>query len=326
MPTVRLHEPMTSWEDGDFIQGFALVNRKERRQDKKGRDYLDLELSDATTTIPGKVWPDSPALDAPFGEKQFVLFKGVVRQFKENLQINLDFCRPVNESDRDDGFDEANYVPTTPENVEELKRSLGEIYPGQIRREPLKRLVEVTLERHGKGLHEHPAAKTIHHAYRSGLLEHVVSMAELGLKVCEQYSDIDRDLVLMGVLFHDLGKIRELGAMPVNDYTLEGQLVGHVVIGHQMLVECCAAVPDFPADLRLHLEHLVLSHQSRREYGSPTEPATPEAFVLAFVDDLDSKLNQLRNARRQGVTLQYLRSMGRSVYLEKPAGGEAADG
>jgi 3'-5' exoribonuclease len=307
---------MSSWEDGDFVQAFALVNRKERRQDRKGRDYLDLELVDAAGSVPGKVWPDSPALDAAFDEKQFVLFKGTVRLFKESLQVNLDYCRPINENDRREGFDEADYVPTTPEDLDELKRRLAAIYPGRLAREPLKRLAETVLARHGERLASHPAAKSIHHAYRGGLLEHVVSMAELALKVCDQYAELDRDLVLAGVLFHDLGKIVELGAMPVNDYTLEGQLVGHVAIGHRLLLECCAAVDGFPEDLKLHLEHLVLSHQGKREYGSPTEPSTPEAFVLAFIDDFDSKLNQLRLARRQGSGVQFLRGLGRSVYLD----------
>ena len=317
MPTVRLHEPMSTWEDGDFVQAFALVNRKERRQDKKGREYLDLELVDATGSVPGKAWPDSPALDAAFDEKQFVLFKGTVRLFKDTLQVNLDFCRRINDHDRKEGgFDEADYVPTTAEDIGELSRRLEAIYPGALEREPLKRLAEETLKRFGERLREHPAAKTIHHAYRGGLLEHVVSMAELGIKVCDQYPDVDRDLVLAGVLFHDLGKIFELGPMPVNDYTFEGQLVGHVVIGHRMLLECCAAVDSFPKELRLHLEHLVLSHQGRREYGSPTEPSTIEAFVLSFIDDLDSKLNQLRQARRQGGGVQYVRGLGRSIFLD----------
>jgi 3'-5' exoribonuclease len=318
MPTVRLHEPMSTWEEGDFVQSFALVNRKERRQDRKGRDYLDLELADATGSVVGKVWPDSPALDATFEDKQFVLFKGLVRRFKDHLQVNVDFCRPVNDGDRRDGFREADFVPTTPQDIDELWRRLGALYPGVLTREPLRRLAEETLARHGEALREHPAAKTIHHAYRGGLLEHVVSMAELAARVCDHYAEVDRDLLLVGVLFHDLGKLRELGPMPVNDYTLEGQLVGHVVIGHGMLLECCAAVPGFPADLRLRLEHLVLSHHGQRQYGSPTEPSTPEAFVLSSIDELDSRLCQLRDVRRQGGGLQYVRGLGRSVYLDGP--------
>ena len=168
----------------------------------------------------------------------------------------------------------------------------------------------------------HPAAKAMHHAYLGGLLEHTVSMAELALEVCDHYRDVDRDLVLVGVLFHDLGKIVELGAMPANDYTLPGRLVGHVVIGRDLLRERCAAIDGFPEDVQLHLEHLVLSHQGRREYGAPVEPMTLEALVLHFIDDLDSKINQFRNQRRQSPEeIQYLSGLGRYVYLPPPREG-----
>lgn len=317
MPTVRMHEPMSTWEDGDFVQGFALVNRKERRQDKKGRDYLDLELADATTSLPAKVWPDSPALNATFDEKDFVFFKGAVRSFRDQRQLSLDHCRRVTENDRQQGFDEGDYVPTTPEDLEDLHRRLRETYPGGLERDVCRQLAEETLRRYGQALENHAAGKSIHHAYRGGLLEHIVAMAEVARSVCGHYAEIDRDLVLLGVLFHDLGKLVELAAMPENDYTLEGQLVGHVAIGYRMVGECCDAVEVFPDDLRLHLEHLILSHQGRLEYGSPVEPSTPEAFVLSIIDELDSKLNQLRNLRRQnGAGMHYVRGLGRSIYLD----------
>jgi 3'-5' exoribonuclease len=319
MPMVRRHEPMSTWEEGDFVEGYALVSRKERRQDKKGRDYLDLELSDRTSTFVAKAWPDSPALDSPFGDKSFVVFKGVVRLFRERLQVNIDHCRVVDDQDRTEGFKEEDYVPRTPEDLDDLRQRLVAIYPTAIARPALRALVEEALRRHGEDLGRHPAAKTIHHAYLGGLLEHVVMMAELAQKVCDQYGDIDRDLVLVGVLFHDFGKLIELGAMPANDYTLEGQMVGHVVIGYRMLLDCAAAVPEMTDELRLHLEHLVLSHHGHREYGSPVEPSTPEAMVLAAVDNLDSKLAQVRQARSNGAGLQYLRGFGRSIYLDTPA-------
>ena len=317
MPTVRRNEPISSWEDGDFIQGFALLTRKERRQDKNGRDYLDLELADARNTVPAKVWPDSPALSSHFNEKDFVEIKGTARTYRGQLQVTIDHCRTAAEKDRDKGFDERLLVPTTPEDLDDLQARLDALLPGTLERPELRELVTRTLERWGDDLREHPAAKSIHHAYRGGLLEHVVMMLELGAKVCEQYDDVDRDLVLVGILFHDLGKIHELGAMPANDYTLEGQLVGHVVLGHRMLTDLITEIDAFPRDLRLHLEHLVLSHQGRLEYGSPVEPSTVEAVVLSFVDDLDSKLNQLRGVRRDtGGGLQYVRGLGRTVYLE----------
>lgn len=318
MPMVRRFEPISSWTDGDFVEGYALVFRKERRQDKKGRDYLDLELADARTSVIGKVWPDSPALDASFEEKDFVVFKGTAQVYRGTLQVTLDFCRRVTDKDRQDGFDEKEYVPTTPEDMGDLKQRLAAIFPTKIKRPEMKRLVEEALSRFGEALTNHPAAKTIHHAYRGGLLEHVVTMSELSENVCDQYPEIDRDLVLTGVLFHDLGKIRELGPMPNNDYTFEGQMLGHITIGQAMLRECAAAA-ELPENLLLHVEHLVLSHHGKYEYGSPVEPSTPEAFVLSAIDGIDSKLNQLRQVKRRGGKgFQYLRPMGRSVFLDGP--------
>jgi hypothetical protein len=150
-------------------------------------------------------------------------------------------------------------------------------------------------------------------------------MAELALAVTGHYRDLDRDLVLLGVLFHDLGKTRELGAMPANDYTLEGRLVGHVVIGRDLLRECCLVLGDVPDDLQLHLEHLVLSHHGRREFAAPVEPMTPEALVLHFIDDLDSKLSPLDQARREGPGVQWSRGLNRYVYLASRDGEEGGD-
>ncbi len=184
-----------------------------------------------------------------------------------------------------------------------------------IEAEPLRRLAIEVLDRHGEALKQHPAAKIIHHAYRGGLLEHVVSMAELALEVCDHYPELDRDLLLLGVLFHDLGKLREIGPMPANDYTREGRLVGHVVIGRDLLLAACEAIPDFPDQQRLHLEHLILSHQGQLEFGSPVRPMTAEAIALHFIDNLDSKLAQLRQAGAGGAGFHYLRGLGRYVYL-----------
>ncbi len=318
MPIVRRNEPISSWQEGDFVQGFALLGKKEMRQDRNGRDYLDLELCDSSGRVSAKVWSDSPALKGDYEAKNFVAFKGVARSYRDQLQINIDHCRRVCDDDKEHGFDESALIPSTKEDIDDLWQRLTALVPGLIERPLLRRLSEVAIERYGERLKYHPAAKTIHHAYRGGLLEHVVSMAELARLVVDHYGDVDRDLVLIGVLFHDLGKLRELGAMPANDYTLEGHLVGHVVIGRDMLLECCAALDDFPEELRLHLEHLVLSHQGRREYGTPIEPMTLEAFILHFIDDLDSKLNQLRQARESGEAMQYIRGLGRYTYLKPP--------
>ena len=311
----RTNEPIATWQEGNLVQGFALVRRREVRQDRNGKDYLDLTLADASGSIPAKAWSDSPALSQSFGAGDYVAFVGTVQSYRESPQMKLDNCRRVVEEDRLRGFDEARLIPTTKEDIGELWKRLVRIYAEEIVRPELSRLAAETLAEWGPALREHPAAKAIHHAYRGGLLEHTVSMAGLALAVTGHYQDADRDLVLLGVLFHDLGKLRELQPMPDNDYTLPGRLVGHVVMGRDMLKERVAAIPGFPADLLLLLEHLVLSHQGRKEFSSPVEPMTAEAFVLHFIDDLDSKLAQLRAARDTGSGLVYLRPLERFVYL-----------
>jgi 3'-5' exoribonuclease len=317
MPKI-INTPIRSWENGDLVQGFALLTKKEVRQDRNSKSYMDLELADSSGSIVAKVWADSPAMSGQFEAHQFIKFRGLVKSYRDQLQLSIDACRAANEADRGDGFDESLLVPSTREDIGDLWARLTRLLEEKVERPILRRLARETLALHGPALREHPAAKSMHHAYRGGLLEHVVSMAELADNICDHYRDIDRDLVLLGVLFHDLGKLRELGAMPANDYTLEGRLIGHVIIGRDLLRDRCLAIEGFPDDLRMLLEHMVLSHQGKKEFASPVEPMTPEALVLHFIDDLDSKLNQLRAFREAPLSangISFSKGLGRFVYL-----------
>lgn len=321
MPAQR-NAPIATWSDGDSIEGFALLSRKEKRQDRNGNHFLDLELTDASGSIAAKVWSDSPALDGDYEAHSFVAVRGQVKDYRGQLQVSVQRCRPATEADRQHGFDEALLVPTTQEDIGDLYARLEAILETRVESSWMRRLALDTLSAHGRELREHPAAKSIHHAYRGGLLEHVVSMAELSLAVGRHYPTLDADILLLGVLFHDLGKLQELGAMPVNDYTHAGRLVGHIVMGRDLLRQRCAAIDGFPEDVQLHLEHLILSHHGELEFGSPVLPMTPEAVALAFIDNLDSKLAQLRQAARLGGGMQYLRSLGRFVMLPEVPGDE----
>jgi 3'-5' exoribonuclease len=320
MPRHLRNAAIRTWEAGDSVTGYALLTKKEPRQDRNGKSYLDMELADASGSIVAKVWADSPALHGQFELHRFIAFRGTVKSYREQLQLTIDDCREATEDDRRLGFDEALLIPSTREDIDDLWMRLRTLLELEVERPLLQRLAAETLAMFGPELREHPAAKSMHHAYRGGLLEHVVSMAELAVGVSRHYRDLDRDLLLLGVLFHDLGKLRELGAMPANDYTLEGRLVGHVVLGRDLLRERCAAIPEFPDDLRLLLEHLVLSHQGKKEFSSPVEPMTPEAVALHFIDDLDAKLNQLRIAREGSTGILYHRGLARYVYLPPPEG------
>ena len=316
---------ISAFQDGERVSGFALLTKKERRQDRNNNDYLDLELADSSGSIAGKVWSDSLALKTDYEAHDFVAYKGTVSDYRGRLQLRVQECRRVSEDDRQFGFDESELIPSTHEDIDDLLRRLQAVL-GTIDRVPLRALIDKTLDQYGEALREHPAAKTIHHAYRGGLLEHVVSMLELAAAVCGHYTDLETDLILVGILFHDLGKLREIGAMPANEYTPEGRLVGHVVIGRDQLLEQAARVPDFPADLRLQLEHIILAHGGRREYGAPVEPMTPEALVVHFIDDLDAKLNQFRSIRGTGEGPQFLRGFGRYVYADSHLGAGAPAG
>lgn len=320
-----LNEPISAWHGGDSVQGFALLRKREVRQDKNGRDYLDLELADASGSIAAKAWSDSPALAQVFSAGEFVAFSGQVQSYRDQLQLRLDNCRRATDADRARGFDEGRLIPSTKESIPDLWQRLTRLCEEKIERPALRALAAETLAAYREALPFHPAAKSIHHATRGGLLEHVVSMAELALAVAAHYRELDRDLLLVGVLFHDLGKLVELAPMPTAEYTLPGRLVGHIVIGRDLLRERAAAIPDFPADLLLQLEHLVLSHQGRHEFGSPVEPMTPEAFALHAIDDLDSKLAQIRALRDRNLGIVFHRPLERFLYLAEESPESAAE-
>lgn len=314
-PSQSPRRPIRSWSPGELVSGFALLTRKETRADRNGRDYLDLQLADASGAIAAKAWADTACLTGTLEAHGFVYVEGMVQHHREQVQLVVRRLRPATEEDRAQGFDEAQLVPSAREDVAVLWTRL-EAALAQVERPVLRRLVAETLAVHGEALRVHPAARSVHHAYRGGLLEHVATMATGAARLASVYPELDRDLVLVGVLFHDLGKLEELGAMPVNEYTDRGRLVGHIVLGRDLLRARIAAIPGFPADLALHLEHLVLSHQGQRDFGSPVEPMTAEAIALHFLDDLDAKLAQLRAARELSGGVQFLRPLGRHVYLD----------
>ena len=172
MPKILRNAPIRDWEAGDSVQGFALLTKKEQRQDRNGKSFLDMELADASGSIVTKVWADSPALNGAYETHQFVAFRGSVKSYRDQLQLSIDACRVANEQDRGDGFNESLLVPSTKEDIGDLWRRLERLMDG-VGRPVLRRLARETLDAYGQELREHPAAKSMHHAYRGGLLEAV---------------------------------------------------------------------------------------------------------------------------------------------------------
>jgi len=190
MPLVmgtKKNEPLASWIDGDNVEGFALLTKLERRQDKNGRDFLDLELADATGKMSAKVWNGSAALDSVYELHDFVAFKGQVKSYRDQLQISVQACRQAGDADRSYGFDESLLIPSTREDIDDLWSRLNGLYDREITDPMLRKLYDAAMAEYGETLRLHPAAKAIHHACRGGLLEHVVSMAELALQVSTHY-------------------------------------------------------------------------------------------------------------------------------------------
>lgn len=284
--------PKVSQIDGASTgSGFFLCARKERRTGRSG-PFLVLVLQDVSGTIDAKVFQDVDATAAEFDAGEFVAVQGKGNVFNQRVELIVDKIRRVIPSDAAAGFREEDCIPAAPRPIpemwDELRGRVASVDDPRIRR-----LLERVLDRHGDRLRVWPAARQVHHAYRGGLLEHVLKIMEIGIGLGESYG-LRRDVIIAGALLHDIGKLEELTYDPAIDYSVEGNLIGHIVIGARMLRDLARDDHELPADLVAELEHLILSHHGSKELGSPVKPMTPEAFVLAAADDLDAKLQQVR--------------------------------
>lgn len=279
--------------NGDSVDDVYLVVDKQVRANRQGNHYLMLELRDKTGTIGARLWNLNEDLALTFGPGDFLHVQGKTQLFQGAMQLILSRIESVDPA----RVDPDEFLPQAPQNVAKLLVRLREILMG-LSNPFLRALAECFLiddEFIGK-FSAAPAGIRIHHAYRGGLLEHVVTMLEVALRVAPLYPDLDRDLLLMGILVHDMGKIDELSYERTFGYTDEGQLVGHLVIGVEMLREKVERTADltgqtFPQELLLRLKHMIVSHHGTYEFGSPKLPMTPEAIALHYLDNLDAKLH-----------------------------------
>ena len=272
--------------------GFFLCARKERRTGRNG-DFLSIVLQDNTGQIVAKVFQEVDALRHEFEAGEFVKVLGRGSIYNQRLELILDKIRRVQERDRDDGFREEDCIPCAPRPVEEMWGELLDVISREATNRWVRTLIDHALARYGERLRIWPAAQFVHHAYRGGLLEHVLKMSEVGVALAKQYG-ADPSIVLAGVILHDIGKLEELEYECVTRYSTAGNLLGHITLGAQAVSRLAEAIEGFPEGLKIEIEHLVLSHHGSREFGSPVEPMTVEAFILAAVDDLDAKIHQVR--------------------------------
>ncbi len=273
--------------------GFFLCARKELRTGRTGTEYLDLLLQDVTGEIRAKVFQDVATIKQEFEAGEFVKVAGRGNLFNQKLELVLEKIRRViPDRDQEDGFREEACIPSSPRPLDEMWAELGSRIAG-VTDPNVRHLLERVVERHGDRLRVWPAAQVVHHAYRGGLLEHILQIMTVVSALADIYG-ADKDLLVAGALLHDIGKLRELAYEVATEYSVEGNLVGHIVIGVGMVRDAIGEIPDFPDRLRLEIEHLILSHHGARELGSPVEPMTVEAFLLAKADDLDATIHQVR--------------------------------
>jgi 3'-5' exoribonuclease len=273
-----------------------LVLSKEIRQKKTGEPYLALHLADRTGEIEAKMWDNVAEVMHTFDRDHFVKVKGLPQVYNNRSQFIIHRLRRL--ADHEVEF--ADYFPCSERNPEEMFEELRGIIAG-IGDSHLRALLNLVFDDEQLvALYKiAPAAKSIHHACRGGLLEHVLSLCTLARLVGDHYPEVDSDLLLTGVILHDIGKVEELSYERSFGYSTEGQLLGHIVLGLRLIASRFERLPDFPPKLRTLIEHLVISHHGELEFGSPKVPLFPEALLLHHLDNLDSKMNAMRTVLKR---------------------------
>ncbi len=278
-------------EPNQVITGLFLVQHKDIRQKKSGEPYLSLTLADRTGELDAKMFDNAAEVLDAFERDDFVRVKGLYQIFQNRPQLTIHKIGPVPDSE----IDYADYFPASTRDRDEMFAELR-TWIASVENPHLRALLDAIFadEEIAVAYRTAPAAKSVHHAWLGGLIEHVLSLCHLAKLTAAHYKDVDLDLLLAGVILHDIGKIRELSYARGFQYTSEGQLLGHIVIGMQIVQEKMKQVPDFPAPLRDLLMHMILSHHGEMEFGSPKVPMFAEAMLLHHLDNLDSKMECIR--------------------------------
>jgi 3'-5' exoribonuclease len=279
---------LANFDEGKLFDSYFLVLSKQQRTTKTNKPYLNLILGDKSGQLEGRVWElGDPRIAKDFDRGDIVKARGSASRFDDRLQMKIDQLRLAQPSE----VDKADMLPSTTHDVVALWQQL-QAFVESLANPHLKLLLTTMLDDPALAVayREAPAAKQLHHAWLGGLLEHVVSLCTLADRVAPHYPLIDRDLLLTGVILHDIGKVRELSWEIGFEYTVEGMLLGHIQIGAALAERTMDSLPSFPPKLKTLVLHMILSHHGKLEFGSPKLPMIPEALVLNFLDDLDAKM------------------------------------
>ena len=318
--------------ENKVIVSTFVVAVKQVKPKKTGEPYLALTLADRSGQIEAKMWDNVADCIDSFEQDHFIKVKGLINKYNQRFQLTIHKIRRLEESE----IDFVDYLPKTTKNIDELWQTLSDFVSG-FSDPHLQALVRAFMDdvELAAAYRCAPAAKTLHHAYIGGLLDHVVSLFRSCDLMCRNYPQVNRDLLMTGAFLHDIGKIHELTYNRAFSYTTRGQLLGHMIIELEMLQAKLPLVPGFPDPLKTLVEHLIISHHGEYEFGSPKLPMFPEALMLHYLDDLDSKMESMRahferEAALESAWTSYNASLGRPLlnsakFLAKAnASGEQA--
>lgn len=288
---------------GEQADCFALLVSRERATTRDGKPYYRCSFRDEGRAVTAMIWSDSAFFcdcDQSWQPGQFFKLRCRYSETSYGPQIDIDRLRPATDEDRADGFDPTSYFARSRFDPEEMYSELMYIVEAEIDDVPLRQLVAEILVEHAEAIRTIPAARRNHHAYRAGFLEHVLSVSRLALHLADKYREyypqmqppLSKSLVVAGAVLHDIGKLRELEALPHGaEYTAEGRLVGHILLGRDLVRDKARDIPDLDPEVLLRLEHIIIAHQNLPEWGSPIAPHTPEALLVHYADDIDAKFH-----------------------------------
>ena len=282
---------ISTLREGERINEIFLCKSKQTAMTKSGKPYDNVILQDKTGTLDAKIWDVGSVGIEEFDAMDYIAITGDITSFQGNLQCSIKRARKVNEGE----YDPADYLPVSDKDVEVMyKELMGFI--GSVKNQYLSQLLHSFFDNKEfeRRFKFHSAAKSVHHGFVGGLLEHTLGVTKNCDYFAKMYPVLNRDLLLTAAIFHDIGKLKELSTFPENDYTDDGQLLGHIIIGAQMIKERIDAMPGFPKKLESELIHCILAHHGELEFGSPKKPALVEALALSFADNIDAKMETFR--------------------------------
>ena len=311
---------LDQYKQGDRLADIFLVKNGRLAETKAGKPYLLLGLGDRSGEISGPVWDDALRIAEFCKVGMFVEVKGVIQSYREKLQLRIDEIAPIDGS----CVDLNDFVEQSDKNIDHMASEIGRTI-ASLENAHVRKLLQILFKEKGlwESFQKAPAAKSIHHAFNGGLLEHCYSMLQLADFIARHYPGINRSLLVAGVLLHDIGKIQELvDEVGVVEYSVAGRLKGHIVMGCEMVAQAAARIKDFPEDILIGIQHLIASHHGKLEFGSPVLPMTPEAILLSFIDDMDSKMGLIEAQRKkieghEAKWSEYQRSLDRYLYLTR---------